>query len=625
MAANVIATLIPCGDLAENICCLPHNLRLQPVPPRIGQKVAPRLQLTFREEPKVPQNGYSFGTNPQGDVLLGESGVSISRQHFCISFDSERNLVLNDTSQTGTRVTYGGEVHRRQHFTWILDIYKDDPRKSKDVMIKVGDLKFKIEVPNHDDCESEYKNNVENFLRKGYDRLPTLNALGIDSIKETAVAAPLFSKAKQFSKTKEFSKCPLYVKMGKIGMGAFGEVWMVINVSTGKKYARKKFFRNGLKREIWLKMVKEEIRIMKKYEHVSVASPLAKLELINWKKHVMPVEGKEGGDNPWLLMPYYPLGNLSDQSNEKQFTRKDIEDILFQILEVLDHLYPEVAHRDLKPENILVESRHPSISIRIADFGVAKVTEGTNLRTDKGTLFYMAPEISDDQIYSPSVDLWSAGVIVLKYAYGLPEKSNWGNWCQDIANHANEMDGGSDPLLNILQTGMLQLEPKKRLSARECFKRVKTDLFSNDNLGIRGATRAEGTALRCDVADKEGSITVTRGALQNKDTTRISYTILPRTAQQDNVVDDNGSPSHQDEGVFPGQKTSNLEDNGNLGSLHGEKDGKSNEKSAGHPIAQGGQAPVNKRNITTVSFPDSHRSKRRRKSIGATNPSRRLS
>lgn len=172
--------------------------------------------------------------------------------------------------------------------------------------------------------------------------------------------------------------------------------------------------------------------------------------------------GRFWGDNPWLMMPYYNLGNLSKQSMHKTFTRKEIENILSQILEVLVQLSPLVAHRDLKPENILVESRDPSISIRIADFGLAKVTEGTSLKTYKGTYSYMAPEIGPNgQDYSPSVDIWSAGVIILEYAYGLPKRSNWGNWCQDIVNHAQERDGGSDPLLKILQTGMLKMEAKK--------------------------------------------------------------------------------------------------------------------------------------------------------------------
>lgn len=65
----------------------------------------------------------------------------------------------------------------------------------------------------------------------------------------------------------------------------------------------------------------------------------------------------------------------------------------------------KVAHRDLKPENILLKSDRPSITIVIADFGLAKDAKGTNLRTNCGTNIYKAPEIFIPQDYQFSVDL----------------------------------------------------------------------------------------------------------------------------------------------------------------------------------------------------------------------------
>lgn len=127
---------------------------------------------------------------------------------------------------------------------------------------------------------------------------------------------------------------------------------------------------------------------------------------------------------PYLLMPYFPLGNLNNQHTERPFSRRETQDILCQILQALAYLHPrQVAHRDLKPDNILVESRHigTSITIRLADFGLAKVAKGTKLDTKCGTVDYMAPEISITSVHQPSVDLWSAGVIILQYACGLPE------------------------------------------------------------------------------------------------------------------------------------------------------------------------------------------------------------
>lgn len=133
----------------------------------------------------------------------------------------------------------------------------------------------------------------------------------------------------------------------------------------------------------------------------------------------MPVEGRGERDEPWPLMPYYFLGNLDNQHKVKSFSRKEIEDILFfRSSRFLITSIQKWCTEILSPENILLESRNPSsISIRIADFGLAKVTEGTNLKTDCGTNYYMAPEIYGGQKYKDSVDLWSAGLIVVKYIY----------------------------------------------------------------------------------------------------------------------------------------------------------------------------------------------------------------
>ena len=119
-----------------------------------------------------------------------------------------------------------------------------------------------------------------------------------------------------------------------------------------------------------------------------------------------------------MVMPYLLLGNLEDQHDESPFTVEEITDLFFQVLNALRYLHPRgVAHRDLKPENILVESRSP-FSIKLTDFGLAK--DKPDLKTVCGTKRYLAPEVYLGRRYTASVDLWSLGVIILQYVYGLP-------------------------------------------------------------------------------------------------------------------------------------------------------------------------------------------------------------
>lgn len=102
------------------------------------------------------------------------------------------------------------------------------------------------------------------------------------------------------------------------------------------------------------------------------------------------------------------------------------------------------------------------------------------------------------------------------------------------------------------------MKPRERLSAHECLKRSKTDLFTNDILDIGGATQTEKTALWGEIANRKSSITVMAEALQSQKSAHLSKTILQKTAPQHNVADDNSSPSHQDEGVLRGQKISQI-------------------------------------------------------------------
>lgn len=201
-------------------------------------------------------------------------------------------------------------------------------------------------------------------------------------------------------------------------------------------------------------------------------------------------------------------------------------DLFFQALNALRYLHPRgVAHRDLKPENILVESRSP-LSVKLADFGLAN--DKPDLRTLCGTQLYTAPEVYLGKKYTALVDLWSLGVIILQYMYGLPKAirrkhgqqknprltlENWGlAWCQRVVDHTNDWD--SDALIDLLTTGMLRMRPEERLSAGACLtKGCDLGLFDGHSVDSGSATTTRQTALQGETSDDDGSTTILLGAL----------------------------------------------------------------------------------------------------------------
>lgn len=57
----------------------------------------------------------------------------------------------------------------------------------------------------------------------------------------------------------------------------------------------------------------------------------------------------------------------------------------------------KVAHRDLKLENILIDD---DLNLKIADFGFACYKNIESLKSYRGTMTYMAPEIKEGKVYN---------------------------------------------------------------------------------------------------------------------------------------------------------------------------------------------------------------------------------
>ena len=68
-----------------------------------------------------------------------------------------------------------------------------------------------------------------------------------------------------------------------------------------------------------------------------------------------------------------------------------------------------IIHRDIKPQNILVSENR---TYKLADFGIAKVSEKTESGTMAGTNGYIAPEVANRQKYGKEVDIYSLGMVL---------------------------------------------------------------------------------------------------------------------------------------------------------------------------------------------------------------------
>lgn len=210
---------------------------------------------------------------------------------------------------------------------------------------------------------------------------------------------------------------------------------------------------------------------------------------------------------PAIIMTYYPLGNITNAgiADEERYVSA-----FGQVLDGLSHLHAKgVVHRDLKPENFVVEMK-PLFKVVITDFGLAKVaTDKALLRTFCGSLNYAAPEVfpSLDSGHGPLVDVWSLGVIVYEWVWGIPEPpeapkpkkrngkvsaESWHDWVETWAELLLKKleDQENDQLVQILDR-MIEIEVKKRWPASLCLAQgLKSGLFKRrvtDGLIVYGS------------------------------------------------------------------------------------------------------------------------------------------
>jgi serine/threonine protein kinase len=122
---------------------------------------------------------------------------------------------------------------------------------------------------------------------------------------------------------------------------------------------------------------------------------------------------------PYLVMAYMSGGTIADRIKDGPLPLDEVIRIVEQIAEGLDHAHRKgVIHRDFKPSNVLLDENG---NAHLADFGIAKVSESTVQLTGSGivgTPAYMAPEMANQGIVTPAIDIYALGITTYEMLTG---------------------------------------------------------------------------------------------------------------------------------------------------------------------------------------------------------------
>ncbi|KAK9054791.1 hypothetical protein SSX86_025870 [Deinandra increscens subsp. villosa] len=208
-----------------------------------------------------------------------------------------------------------------------------------------------------------------------------------------------------------------------IGCGAFGQVYMGMNLDSGELLAVKQvsIAANSASKEktqVHIRELEEEVKLLKNLSHPNIVRYLGTVreeETIN------------------ILLEFVPGGSISSLLGKfGPFPEAVIRMYTKQLLLGLDYLHKNgIMHRDIKGANILVDNKG---CIKLADFGASKqvveLANGSGAKSMKGTPYWMAPEVILQTGHSFSADIWSVGCTVIEMATGKPP---WSQHYQEVA------------------------------------------------------------------------------------------------------------------------------------------------------------------------------------------------
>ena len=238
-----------------------------------------------------------------------------------------------------------------------------------------------------------------------------------------------------------------YLLVGHLGSGAFGDVYLALQLPVLMKTALKLMIRRPDEDDSLY------ATLLRKFE-----GEAASLAHLNHPNIVRLLKYGKFRETPYLVMEYVANGRtLKEEVASRARAGTGIpaglsRHIIMQILNGLESAHNEqIIHRDIKPENMMLQRvTGDDYLIRILDFGLAKFFSKSDKTSGViGTPMYMAPEQILARDLGAWTDLYAIGTIAFELITG--KRPFWGETKNEVFR--NKLDPDFDPVDQVAHLG----------------------------------------------------------------------------------------------------------------------------------------------------------------------------
>ncbi|XP_039041669.1 mitogen-activated protein kinase kinase kinase 1-like isoform X1 [Hibiscus syriacus] len=283
------------------------------------------------------------------------------------------------------------------------DLFRDfAPEGGKGCMapVQLHSSSDEEEVEGEEGGGNEENSEEENLMRIGETAALSESCLSTTSNDEDSSSSTT-EPTSTISPNGRFKRTITYWEKGELlGRGSFGSVFEGIS-DDGFFFAVKEvsLLDQGSQGKQSLIQLEHEIALLSQFEH----------------ENIVQYYGTDKDDSKlYIFLELVTKGSLLNLYQRYHLRDSQVSAYTRQILHGLKYLHDRnVVHRDVKCANMLVDA---SGSVKLADFGLAKATKLNDVKSCKGTAFWMAPEVVNQKGhgYGLPADIWSLGCTVLE-------------------------------------------------------------------------------------------------------------------------------------------------------------------------------------------------------------------